>query len=108
MSSRKLVEDFPDYRNKRRLLEQPNELFVVIYGQIKLKENHFYLYTILEDDPLTPLWETEGEYNQIIIYRNRVRPGECEGRGIGIDLLPTIRDLNKIVELDRKSLAMKS
>jgi hypothetical protein len=108
MSGRKLAEDFPDYKNKRRLLEQPNDLFTVIYGQIKLKENKFYLYAILEDDPLTPLWEIERDYNQIVIYRDRVRPGECEGRGIGIDLLPTIRDLNKIVELDRKSLAMKA
>ncbi len=108
MSGRKLAEDFADYKNKRRLLEQPNELFTVIYGQIKLKENHFYLYAILEDDPLTPLWETERDYNQIIIYRDRVRPGECEGRGIGIDLLPTIRDLNRVIEYSRKNLAYKA
>lgn len=108
MSGRKLAEDFPKYKNKRKLLEQPNELFTVIYGQIKLKENHFYLYSILEDDPFTPLWEIEREYNQIIIYRDRVRPGECEGRGIGIDLLPTIRDLNRIIEYSRKNLAYKA
>ncbi|MFZ0219268.1 MAG: portal protein [Candidatus Aquirickettsiella sp.] len=108
MSGRKIIEDFPHYKNKRKLLDQPNELFVVIYGQIKLKENQFYLYAILEDDPLTPLWETEREYNQIIIYRDRVRPGECEGRGIGIDLLPTIRDLNRIIEYSRKNLAYKA
>ncbi|HEY2567207.1 MAG TPA: portal protein [Candidatus Aquirickettsiella sp.] len=70
--------------------------------------NKFYLYAILENDPLTPLWETERDYNQIIIYRDRVRPGECEGRGIGIDLLPTIRDLNRIIEYSRKSLAFKA
>ncbi len=108
MSGRKIAEDFPKYKHKRKLLDQPNELFVVIYGQIKLKENQFYLYTILEDDPLVPLWESEREYNQIIIYRDRVRPGECEGRGIGIDLLPTIRDLNRIIEYSRKNLAYKA
>lgn len=108
MSGRKIAEDFPTYKNKRRLLEQPNDLFTVIYGQIKLKENQFYLYAILEDDPLTPLWETERDYNQIIIYRDRVRPGECEGRGIGIDLLPTIRDLNRVIEYSRKNLAYKA
>lgn len=105
MSGRKLAEDFPKYKNKRRLLEEPNELFVVIYGQIKLKENQFYLYAILEDDPLVPLWQSEREYNQIIIYRDRVRPGECEGRGIGIDLLPTIRDLNRIIKDKRANLS---
>ena len=98
LSGRKIVEDFPQYKNKNNLLDQPNELFTVIYGQVKLKENKFYLYAILEDDPLIPLWEAERDYNQIIIYRDRVRPGECEGRGIGIDLLPTIRDLNRIIE----------
>jgi hypothetical protein len=108
MSGRKIVEDFPKYKNKRNLLEQPNDLFTVIYGQIKLKEDKFYLYVILEDDPLIPLWETERDYNQIIIYRDRVRPGECEGRGIGIDLLPTIRDLNRIIEYSRKNLAFKA
>ncbi|KAF5301475.1 hypothetical protein FQR65_LT19210 [Abscondita terminalis] len=108
MSGRKIVEDFPKYKNKKNLVDQPNDLFTVIYGQIKLKENKFYLYAILENDPLTPLWETERDYNQIIIYRDRLRPGECEGRGIGIDLLPTIRDLNRIIEYSRKSLAFKA
>jgi hypothetical protein len=108
MSGRKIAEDFPKYKNKKRLLEQPNDLFVVIYGQIKLKENKFYLYAILEEDPLIPLWETERDHNQIIIYRDRVRPGECEGRGIGIDLLPTIRDLNRVIEYSRKNLAYKA
>ena len=37
-----------------------------------------------------------------------MQPGECEGRGIGIDLLPTIRDLNRIIEYSRKSLAFKA
>lgn len=37
-----------------------------------------------------------------------MRPGECEGRGIGIDLLPTIRDLNLIIEYSRKNLAFKA
>lgn len=108
MSGRKIIEDFPKYKNKKNLLDQPNELFTVIYGQIKLKEDKFFLYAILENDPLTPLWESERDYNQIIIYRDRVRPGECEGRGIGIDLLPTIRDLNRIIEYSRKNLAFKA
>lgn len=108
MSGRKIAEDFPKYPNQRRLRDQPNELFVVVYGQIKLKENQFYLYAFLEEDPLTPLWESERDYNQIIIYRDRVRPGECEGRGIGIDLLPTIRDLNRVIEYSRKNLAFKA
>ena len=108
MSGRKIIEDFPKYKNKRNIIDQPNELFTVIYGQIKLKEDKFFLYAILENDPLTPLWESERDYNQIIIYRDRVRPGECEGRGIGIDLLPTIRDLNRIIEYSRKNLAFKA
>ncbi|WP_246562466.1 portal protein [Rickettsiella endosymbiont of Dermanyssus gallinae] len=108
MSGRKIAEDFPKYKNKRRLLEEPSNLFVVIYGQIKLREDKFYIYAILEDDPFTPLWESERDYNQIIIYRDRVRPGECEGRGIGIDLLPTIRDLNRVIEYSRKNLAFKA
>ena len=59
MSGRKIIEDFPKYKNKRNIIDQPNELFTVIYGQIKLKEDKFFLYAILENDPLTPLWESE-------------------------------------------------
>lgn len=76
---------------------------------VKLKKNKFYLYAILENDPLiTPLWETERDYNQIIIYRDRIRPGKCEGRGVGIDLLSTIRDLIRIIKYSRQSLSFEA
>lgn len=110
MRGRQIAEDFPDYKGRmlERLVDSPNEVYIINYGQIKIKENKFYIYAFMEDDPFTPLFEVERGYNQIIIYRDRVRPGEAEGRGIGTDLLPTIKDLNKIVEYNRKSLAFKA
>jgi len=110
MTGRQVLESFPDYRGPRKaaLEESPNEIVIVHYGQIKRDEEKFYLYAILEIDPFYPLWETERSYNQIIIYRDRVRPGESDGRGIGIDMLPTIRDLNRLVEYDRKAQAFKA
>lgn len=110
MSGRQIIETFPDYRGTRygEYLQEPDELNAVIYGQIKMPGDKFYIYAILEEDPYYPLWERESNYPQIIIYRDRVRPGESDGRGIGMDLLPAIRDLNRVVEYDRKSLAFKA
>lgn len=100
MRGRQILESFPKYKGKMRrsFIENPNEVYIVNYGQIKIKEDHFYIYAVLEDDPLTALFEVERNYNQIIIYRDRVRPGEAEGRGVGLDLLSTIKDLNYIVQ----------
>lgn len=110
MSGRSILESFPDYRGRAYAAceSSPNDLFQVIYGQIKLTESKFFIYATLDDDPYTPLFESENDYPQILIYRDRVRPGEADGRGIGIDLLPTIRDLNRVVEYDRMSLAFKA
>lgn len=110
MTGRQVEEAFPDYRGGKleALRGAPNEQFMVYYGQIKLTEKKFYIYAVLEDDPFWPLWEAERAYPQVIIYRDRVRPGEADGRGVGIDLLPTIRDLNRVVMYDRQNLAFKA
>lgn len=110
MNGRQIMMMYPKYKGKMlsALRDLPNEQYTCIYGQIKLTENKFYIYAILESDPYTVLFETQRSYNQIIIYRDRVRPGESEGRGIGLDLLPTIRDLNKTVQNSIKNLDFKS
>lgn len=110
MTGRQVEEAFPEYRGSKleALRGSPNEQFMVYYGQIKLTEKKFYIYAVLEDDPFWPLWEAERGYPQVIIYRDRVRPGEADGRGVGVDLLPTIRDLNRVVQYDRQNLAFKA
>lgn len=110
MTGRQVLTTFPKYNGqlKDTLLDSPNETYQVNYGQIKIKDDKFYIYAVLDGDPYYSLFEVERSYNQIIIYRDRVRPGEAEGRGVGIDLLPTIRDLNKVVMYSRKSLAFKA
>lgn len=110
MTGRQVLENFNDYKGikKASLRDAPNEIVIVVYGQIKLAEDKFYLYAILEEDYLNPLWEADRSYNQIIIYRDRVRPGEADGRGIGVDLLPSIRDLNRIISYSRQNMAFKA
>lgn len=109
MSGRDIIDTF-DYTGKQRgqLEQSPDEKFIVIYGQIKYAENKFFIYAVLENDPFTPLFAVDRSYKQALIYRDRVRPGESDGRGIGVDLLPTICDLNRVVEYSRKSLAFKA
>jgi len=110
MQGRYIREYFPDYNGPQlqALMTAPNDQFTVIYGQIKLAENKFYIYCVLDIDPYYPLWETERSYEQIIVYRDRVRPGEADGRGIGLDLMPTIIDLNRMVEYRSKNYAFKA
>lgn len=110
MSGRAITTKWPKYRGQciDALTGQTEELFMVYYGQLRLSETRYYQYAILEDDPFTPLFEHEHAYPQMIIYRDRVRPGEAEGRGPGIDLLPQIQDLNQIVQDRIKSLDMKA
>lgn len=110
MTGRQIEESFPNYTGNRRsaLREAPNDIFTIVYGQIKYSDTQFFIYATMEDDPFTPLFEAQRSYPQIIIYRDRVRPGEADGRGIGIDMLPTIRDLNRVVSYDRANLAFKA
>lgn len=109
-TGRAVLENFPDYAGKMRenLKDNPNDTYTVNYGQIKEDEEKFYIYAFLDDDPFVCLWERESTYPQIIVYRDRVRPGEAEGRGVALDMLPTIQDLNRLVEYRRKSNAFKA
>lgn len=110
MTGRAVLETFPGYNGtqKKNLMDNPNDTYTVNYGQIKYDNDRYYIYAVLDDDPLTCLWEAIRTYPQIIVYRDRVRPGECEGRGVGTDLLPTIRDLQRLVEYSRKNMAFKA
>lgn len=110
MTGRQVLATFPKYKGqiKDLMVERPNENYTVNYGQVQLAEDSYFIYAVLENDPFVPLFEVERSYKQIIIYRDRVRPGEAEGRGVGTDLLPSIKDLNKIVMYSRKSLALKA
>lgn len=110
MTGRAILQTYPKYKGKlvEALIANPNEKYNVTFGQIKLDDDKFYIYAVLEDDPFSLLFESERTYPQIIVYRDRVRPGEAEGRGIGTDMLPTIRDLNLVVSYCRKNLAFKA
>lgn len=110
MTARSILDNFPGYSGKLRqtLAEVPDETFTVNYGQIKYSDDSFYIYAVLDDDPDFTCFERESVYPQILVYRDRVRPGECEGRGVGLDLLPTIKDVNLTRMYTRQNLAFKA
>lgn len=110
MTGRAVLNTFPGYTGtqKKNLEDNPNDTYEVNYGQVELGHDQYYIYAVLDDDPFTVLWEAYRDYQQIVVYRDRVRPGEAEGRGIGLDMMPTIMDLNRIVEYSRKNLAFKA
>jgi hypothetical protein len=107
----KLIKMFPDMKGtmKTTIMENPSDTYLVTYGQIEVEEDKFYIYITIPDiDPFYVLWEKERSYKQIIVFRDKVRPGESEGRGIGLDMLPSIKDLNHMVRDDRKNKAFKA
>ena len=110
MTARTIMENYPNYSGKLKatLLEEPDEIFTVNFGQIKYNDDSFYIYAVMDDDPEKLLFDRESTYQQIIVYRDRVRPGEAEGRGIGTDMLPTIKDLNLMVSYSRANMAFKA
>lgn len=110
MTARSVLESFPDYNGDcyESLKGDPNEIWEVVYGQIRLADGKYYIYAFIEEDYTHPLWERESSYKQIIVFRDRVRPGEAEGRGIGMDLMPSIINLNRIVMYHQKSMAFKA
>lgn len=110
MTARAIMTDYPNYQGnlKQTLMEMPDEVFTVNFGQIKYSEDSFYIYAVMDDDPDNLLFDRESTYQQIIVYRDRVRPGEAEGRGIGTDMLPTIRDVNLITMYSRQNMAFKA
>jgi len=110
MTARSIIETYPNYSGKLKatLMEEPDEIFTVNFGQIKYNDDSFYIYAVMDDDPEKLLFDRESNYQQIIVYRDRVRPGEAEGRGIGTDMLPTIKDLNLMVSYSRANMAFKA
>ena len=110
MTGRAVLDTFPDYTGNQanNLKDNPNDTYSVNYGQVEVAEDLYYIYAVLDNDPFTVLWDRYSEYKQILVYRDRVRPGEAEGRGIGLDMMPTIMDLNRIVEYSRKNMAFKA
>ncbi len=110
MTGRAILENFPDYQGNQRenLIANPNDTYLVNYGQIKLSDDKFYIYCVLDADPFVCLWERMSGYQQIIIFRDRVRPGEAEGRGVGIDMMPTIMSLQRMEEYRQKNMAFKA
>lgn len=109
-TGRQVMESFPDYRGPllETLQALPNTTYTVNYGQIRLSDNRYYIYVVLDSDPYHPCYERISNYPQIIIYRDKVRPGEAEGRGVGLDMLPMIMDLNRIAMYRTKSMAFKA
>jgi len=110
MTARSILDIYPGYSGMMRetLMQEPNEVFTVNFGQIKYSDDSFYIYSVMDDDPLALLFSRQSTYPQIIVYRDRVRPGEAEGRGVGTDMLPTIRDVNLVTQYSRQNMAFKA
>jgi hypothetical protein len=92
----------------KEMRDTPTAIVSVITGQIEYKPGKFYYYTFLEKDYREVIYEEELDYQAIIVGRDHVHPGETDGRGIAMDLIWQIRDLNLLCRDDRMSLTLKA
>ena len=107
----RVLQEYPKISGKLKetVLGNPADIYKLLFNQIKMNNGKFHIFVTIPDiDISSPIFENETDYRQIIVFRDKVRPGESEGRGIAIDMLPMIIDLNQLVRDDRKSKAMKA
>jgi|3_EtaG_2_1085321.scaffolds.fasta_scaffold27128_2 hypothetical protein len=109
LTGRQILDNYKKYKGTQKsvLLSKPEDVFFVWIGEVKEKDKYF-TYTVLDSDRLTPLFEEEKSYKRFTIFRDRVRPGEVQGRGIAMDLFPHIRDLNTLVGDFKKVMDYKA
>lgn len=58
MTARSILEIYPGYAGMMRetLKQEPNEVFTVNFGQIKYSDDSFFIYAVMDDDPLALLF----------------------------------------------------
>ncbi len=109
MTGRQIIAQYPDYNGsqKEKLIKEPDIVYFLWIGEVKDKDK-FFTYGVLDDDRMTFLYEEEKPYKRLIIFRDKVRPGEVQGRGVAIDLLPTIKELNTLTKTNLESMDYKA
>jgi len=98
------IEDTILPQGLKNMLEQrPTEKIQLIEGTIYDPKKDEYEYFVLYEKEKTILYSQVSESSPWIVFRWSKRAGEVYGRGIGLDALPTIRTLNKMVEFELKA-----
>ena len=110
MTGRQIMATYPEYGGVMldKMKNDPDTPRFLWIGQIKKSDTEYFNYGVLDEDRLTLLYSEKKSYKRLIIFRDRVRPGEVQGRGVAIDLYPTIRDLNNIAKDFLKVMAYKA
>ncbi len=88
----------------------PIALWDVYTGQIRPDRNkpYWYYYTFIGNNYDEVIWEDDSDYRMIMVLRDKVHPGESGGRGIAMDMVWQIRDLNMITRDHRLSMSYKA
>lgn len=111
MSARRLLELYPNYPDTYIFKDKINDDLKVIFGQVKYfdkKSNRYkyYIYSVLKDNPTKILWDVTRNYKQLIIFRDRILPGNVFGFGIGMALLPDIWRLNHSLAMYHENITL--
>lgn len=92
-------------------MEQDPIVFWDVYtGQIRPDRNkdYWYYYSFIGTNYDEIIWEDDSDYRMVMVLRDKVHPGESDGRGIAMDTVWQVRDLNMITRDHRLSLAYKA
>lgn len=73
-----------------------------------IKGKNKYCYSVMDESGKKFILEEYRDYSPFIVFRWNVYAGEVLGRGPIIDLLPFIKDLNKIAEFELRAASFNS
>lgn len=100
---------YPECKNCEEVKDAlDNDLVNIYVGQVLMDNGNWCLYAFCMSDFENPFWYKEFYYQPLMIIRDRVHPGESEGRGIAMDLIWQIRDLNRLNQMEIRSMANKA
>ncbi len=105
----KVIQTYPDAEKNMSIAQADDLQLIDVYvGQCKLDNGSYWNYAFVTDFPEEPFWEKESYFKAIHVVRDRVHPGESEGRGVAMDMIWQIRDLNIVWKQHLRSMTVKS
>ena len=103
-----IIETYPNAR-KLDLKANSDDVLSVIVGNIWESSHQQWRHIeIVAEQWETPVIDVLRDYKQLIVFRDFLRPGEVHGRGIGMILLPQIKQLNGMVYKAQHAFDMRA
>lgn len=98
----------PDMRKQLHDAKGKPEKYDVLEGTIYNTKNKRFYGVLIDPKSKTAIWVYDYEESSPwVSFRAPKAPGETMGRGVGLDILPTVKMLNKVKEMSLRNAAIE-